>query len=55
MNEAAEGEKALAAVRLKGQECIVEEKNKIDALVKVARNEKLSLDDRQRRCKHSIR
>lgn len=48
VNEAAEGEKALAAVRLKGQEGIVEEKNKIDALVKVARNEKLSLDDRQK-------
>lgn len=48
VNEAAEGEKALAAVRLKGQEGIVEEKNKIDALVKVAKNEKLSLDDRQK-------
>ena len=48
VNEAAEGERALAAVRLKGQEGIVEEKNKIDALVKVARNEKLSLDDRQK-------
>ena len=48
VNEAAEGEKALAAVRLKGQEGIVEEKNKNDALVKVARNEKLSLDDRQK-------
>ena len=48
VNEATEGEKALAAVRLKGQEGIVEEKNKIDALVKVARNEKLSLDDRQK-------
>lgn len=48
VNEAAEGEKALAAVRLKGQEGIVEEKNKIDALIKVAKDEKLSLDDRQK-------
>ena len=48
VNEAAEGEKALAAVRLKGQEGIVEEKNKIEALIKVAKDEKLSLDDRQK-------
>ncbi len=41
-------EKALAEVRQKGQEGIVEEKNKIEALIKVAKDEKLSLDDRQK-------
>ena len=47
VNEAAEGEKALAAVRLKGQEGIVEEKNKIEALVRVASDETKALGDRQ--------
>lgn len=41
-------EKAFAEVRQKGQEGIVEEKNKIEALIKVAKDEKLSLDDRQK-------
>lgn len=48
MNEMSASEKALAEVRQKGQEGIVEEKNKIDALIKVAKDEKLSLDDRQK-------
>lgn len=48
MNEMSASEKALAEVRLKGQEGIVEEKNKIEALIKVAKDEKLSLDDRQK-------
>ena len=48
MNEMSASEKALAEVRQKGQEGIVEEKNKIEALIKVARDEKLSLDDRQK-------
>lgn len=47
VNEAAEGEKALAEVRLKGQEGIVEEKNKIEALVRVASDETKALGDRQ--------
>ena len=47
VNEAAEGEKALAQVRLKGQEGIVEEKNKIEALVRVASDETKALGDRQ--------
>lgn len=41
-------EKAFAEVRQKGREGIVEEKNKIEALIKVAKDEKLSLDDRQK-------
>ena len=48
MNEVSASEKALAEVRQKGQEGIVEEKNKIEALIKVAKDEKLSLDDRQK-------
>lgn len=48
MNEMSASEKALAEVRQKGQEGIVEEKNKIQALIKVAKDEKLSLDDRQK-------
>lgn len=48
MNEMSASEKALAGVRQKGQEGIVEEKNKIEALIKVAKDEKLSLDDRQK-------
>ena len=48
MNEMGASEKALAEVRQKGQEGIVEEKNKIEALIKVAKDEKLSLDDRQK-------
>lgn len=48
MNEISASEKALAEVRQKGQEGIVEEKNKIEALIKVAKDEKLSLDDRQK-------
>lgn len=48
MNEMSASEKALADVRQKGQEGIVEEKNKIEALIKVAKDEKLSLDDRQK-------
>ena len=48
MNEMSASEKALAEVRQKGQEGIVEEKNKIEALIKVAKDEKLSLDDRQK-------
>ena len=47
VNEAAEGEKALSEVRLKGQEGIVEEKNKIEALVRVASDETKALGDRQ--------
>ena len=47
VNEAAEGEKALSEVRLKGQEGIVEEKNKIEALVRVACDETKVLGDRQ--------
>ena len=48
MNEISASEKALAEVRQKGQEGIVEEKNKIEVLIKVAKDEKLSLDDRQK-------
>ena len=48
MNEMSASEKTLAEVRQKGQEGIVEEKNKIEALIKVAKDEKLSLDDRQK-------
>lgn len=48
MNEMSASEKALAEVRQKCQEGIVEEKNKIEALIKVAKDEKLSLDDRQK-------
>lgn len=48
MNEMSASEKALAEVRQKGQEGIVEERNKIEALIKVAKDEKLSLDDRQK-------
>ena len=48
MNEMSASEKVLAEVRQKGQEGIVEEKNKIEALIKVAKDEKLSLDDRQK-------
>lgn len=48
MNEMSASEKAQAEVRQKGQEGIVEEKNKIEALIKVAKDEKLSLDDRQK-------
>ena len=48
MNEMSASEKALAEVRQKGQEGIVEEKNKIEVLIKVAKDEKLSLDDRQK-------
>lgn len=48
MNEMSASEKALAEVRQKGLEGIVEEKNKIEALIKVAKDEKLSLDDRQK-------
>lgn len=48
MNEMGASEKALAEVRQKGQEGIVEEKNKIEALIKVTKDEKLSLDDRQK-------
>ena len=48
INEMSASEKALAEVRQKGQEGIVEEKNKIEALIKVAKDEKLSLDDRQK-------
>ena len=48
MNEMSASEKALAEVRQKGQEGIVEEKNKIEALIKVAKDEKLSLDNRQK-------
>lgn len=48
MNEMSASEKALAEVRQKGHEGIVEEKNKIEALIKVAKDEKLSLDDRQK-------
>ena len=48
MNEMSASEKALADVRQKGQEGIVEEKNKIEALIKVAKDEKQSLDDRQK-------
>ena len=48
MNEMSASEKAFAEVRQKGQEGIVEEKNKIEALIKVAKDEKLSLDDRQK-------
>ena len=48
LNEMSASEKALAEVRQKGQEGIVEEKNKIEALIKVAKDEKLSLDDRQK-------
>lgn len=51
MNEMSASEKALAEVRQKGQEGIVEEKNKIEALIKVAKDEKLSLDDRQKAVK----
>ena len=47
VNEAAEGEKALSEVRLKGQEGIVEEKNKIEALVRVASDETKALGNRQ--------
>ncbi len=48
ITEASEGEKALAAIRLKGQEGIVEEKTKIEALIKVANNERKSLEERQK-------
>ena len=48
MNEMSASEKVLVEVRQKGQEGIVEEKNKIEALIKVAKDEKLSLDDRQK-------
>ena len=48
MSEMSASEKALAEVRQKGQEGIVEEKNKIETLIKVAKDEKLSLDDRQK-------
>lgn len=43
MNEMSASEKALVEVRQKGQEGIVEEKNKIEVLIKVAKDEKLSL------------
>ena len=42
MNEMSASEKALAEVRQKGQEGIVEEKNKIEALIKVAKDENAS-------------
>jgi hypothetical protein len=48
MNEMSASEKVLVEVRQKGQEGIVEEKNKIEVLIKVAKDEKLSLDDRQK-------
>ena len=47
MTELSAGEKALADIRLKGQEGIVEEKTKIEALIRVAQDEKKSLEDRQ--------
>ena len=47
MTELSAGEKALQDVRLKGQEGIVEEKNKIEALIRVAQDERKSLEDRQ--------
>ena len=48
LNEVSAAEKTLTEVRLKGQEGIVEEKNRIEALLKVAKDEKQSLDDRQK-------
>ena len=47
MTELSAGEKALQDVRLKGQEGIVEEKTKIEALIRVAQDERKSLEDRQ--------
>ena len=47
MTELSAGEKALADIRLKGQEGIVEEKTKIEALICVAQDERKSLEDRQ--------
>ena len=47
MTELSAGEKALLDIRLKGQEGIVEEENKIEALIRVAQDEKKSLEDRQ--------
>ena len=47
MTELSAGEKALADIRLKGQEGIVEEKTKIEALIRVAQDERKSLEDRQ--------
>ncbi len=48
MNEMSASQKALADIRLKGQEGIVEEKTKIYALIAAAKDEKLSLDERQK-------
>ena len=47
MTELSAEEKALADIRLKGQEGIVEEKTKIEALIRVAQDERKSLEDRQ--------
>ena len=47
MTELSAGEKALQDIRLKGQEGIVEEKTKIEALIRVAQDERKSLEDRQ--------
>ena len=51
MTELSAGQKALQDIRLKGQEGIVEEKNKIEALIRVAQDETKSLDDRQKAVK----
>ena len=48
LTEVSEGEKALAQIRLKGQKDIVEEKNKIYLLIAAAKDEKKSLEDRQK-------
>lgn len=46
MTEVSQAEKDLQEIRKRGQEGIIDEKNKIDALIAVARDEKQSLKDR---------
>lgn len=47
MTEVSQSEKDLQEIRKRGQEGIIDEKNKIDALIAVARDETQSLKDRQ--------
>lgn len=47
MTEVSQAEKDLQEIRKRGQEGIIDEKNKIDALIAVARDETQSLKDRQ--------
>ena len=46
MTEVSQAEKDLQEIRKRGQEAIIDEKNKIDALIAVARDETQSLKDR---------